>query len=125
MEKSNKIRLKNIDEYLAAVPEPARTNLEKLRKIIKDIAPQAEEVISYGMPAFDYYGILVYFAAFKDHCSFFPGGIVDSFKDELKAYKTSKGTIQFPLDKPLPASLVKKIVKVRMKQNEERKKRKS
>ncbi|MCL5991647.1 MAG: DUF1801 domain-containing protein [Bacteroidetes bacterium] len=111
----------DVDSYLATVPEPAKSTLEKLRQTIRGIVPAAEEVISYGMPAFKYKGILVYFASFKNHCSFFPGSaIIENFKEELKAYKTSKGTIQFAFDKPLPASLVKKIVKARMKENEEK-----
>lgn len=121
MEKS--IKPKNIYEYLAKVPEPARTTLEKLRQTIKSIAPDAEEVISYGMPAFKYNGILCYYAAFQDHCSLFPGAsAIETFNEELNAYKTSKGTIQFPIDKPLPASLVKKIIKARIKENDKRKK---
>ncbi len=112
-----------IDEYLETLPKDVRTVLENLRKTIKSAAPKAEEVISYQMPAFKYYGMLVYFAAFKNHCSFFPGGsaaFANELEAELKPYKTSKGTLQFTVDKPLPASLVKKIVKLRIKQNEER-----
>ena len=123
MNKSNKnIPKNNIDSYLATVPEPAKSTLEKLRQTIKGIVPDAVEAISYGMPAFKYKGTLLYYAAFKDHCSLFPGStaIIEAYKDELKAYITSKGTIQFPVDKPLPASLVKKIVKERMKENEEK-----
>lgn len=112
-----------IDEYMETLPKDVRTVLENLRKTIKSVAPKAEETISYQMPAFKYYGMLVYFAAFKNHCSFFPGGSASLAKEleaELKPYKTSKGTLQFTVDKPLPATLVKKIVKIRMKQNEER-----
>jgi uncharacterized protein YdhG (YjbR/CyaY superfamily) len=83
------------------------------------MAPRAEEVISYGMPGYKYHGMLVYFAAFKNHCSFFPGSSrIIKMYDELKEYKTSKGSIQFTIDKPLPVSLVKKIVKARMRENE-------
>ncbi len=112
---------KTIDEYLRALPEDVRITLEKLYKAIKSAAPNAEEVISYGMPAFKHQGMLVYFAAFKDHCSFFPGSsqIVQLY-DELKSFKTSKGTIQFTVEKPLPRALVKKIVKARMEENEAR-----
>ncbi len=112
---------KTIDEYLRALPEDVRMALEKLYKAIKSAAPDAEEVISYGMPAFKHHGMLVYFAAFKDHCSFFPGSsqIVQLY-DELKSFKTSKGTIQFTIDKPLPVALVKKIVRARMEENEAR-----
>ncbi len=125
MEKSNYKISKSVDEYLSKVAEPAKSSLEKLRKIIKETAPNAEEVISYGMPAFKQSGILVYYAVFKGHCSLFPGAsIVKVFQEELKNYKTSKGTIQFTVEKPLPASLVKKIIKLKIRENEERKKRK-
>ncbi len=110
---------KNVDEYLAAVPVDARAALEKLRQVIRAAAPQAVEVISYQMPMFKHHGMLVAFAAFKDHCSFFPGsGVMESFQEELKNYKTSKGTIRFTVSKPLPASLVKKLVRARIKHNE-------
>lgn len=119
MEKKSTPVPKNINEYLIALPAEVSAVLEKLRQTIKQAAPEAEEVISYSMPAFKYHGMLVYFAAFKDHCSFFPGnaGLIDTMKEELKAYKTSKGTIQFTVQKPLTASLVKKIVKARMQEN--------
>lgn len=112
---------KTIDEYLESLPEKEMIALHKLRKVIKSVAPDAEELISYGMPAFKYHGMLVYFAAFKNHCSFFPGSshIIKSF-DELKPFKTAKGTIQFTADKPLPVALVRKIVKARMEENEAR-----
>jgi uncharacterized protein YdhG (YjbR/CyaY superfamily) len=110
-----------VDDYLAALPEEARATLEKIRKTIKAVAPKATEVISYQMPMYKYHGMLVGFAAFKDHCSFFPGANpVATFRDELKSYKTSKGTIRFPIGKPLPAALVKKLVKVRIAENEKR-----
>lgn len=114
----------DVEAYLAACPEPHRTTLEKMRAMIRAAAPKdATEAISYGMPAFRYKGGLVGYAAFKEHCSFFPmsGRVVEEFAGELKAYKTSKGTIQFPVDKPLPAALVKKMVKARIAQNEARK----
>lgn len=114
--------LKDTDSYLALQPEKVRDVLEKLRQTIKSSAPEAEEVISYGLPAFRYHGMLVYFAAFKNHCSFFPGSIVEKMKNELKNYKTSKGTIQFTAEKPLPAALVKKIIKARVKENLNKKK---
>jgi uncharacterized protein YdhG (YjbR/CyaY superfamily) len=115
---------KDIDEYLAGVPEPARTTLSKVRAVIRSVAPrEATEAISYGIPTFKYQGALVAFAAFKNHCSFFPmsKAVIEAFKDELKGFHTSKGTLQFPLDKPLPAALLKKMVKIRITQNEERK----
>jgi len=108
---------RDVDEYLAAVPEEARAALETLRQTIRAAAPQATEAISYQMPTFKYQGRpLVYFAAFKNHCSFFPasGAIVEAYQDELKAYDTHKGTIRFPANKPLPAALVRKIVKARI-----------
>ena len=108
-----------VDDYLAALPDDARATLQKLRKVIKAAAPKATEVISYQMPMYKHHGMLVGFAAFKDHCSFFPGANpVATHKDELKAYETSKGTIRFPIGKPLPAALVKKLVKERIAENE-------
>ena len=112
---------KNIDEYISRYPAEIRQKLEAIRKTIRAVAPKAEEVISYMMPAFKQDGMLVYFAAFKHHIGFFPGaGGVEAFKKELTAYKTSKGTIQFPLDQAPPLSLVKKIVQFRVLQNKEK-----
>ncbi len=108
-----------VDDYLAALPEEARATLEKIRKTIKAVAPKATEVISYQIPMYKHHGMLVGFAAFKDHCSFFPGAKpMATHKDELKAYETSKGTIRFPIGKPLPAALVKKLVKTCIAENE-------
>jgi uncharacterized protein YdhG (YjbR/CyaY superfamily) len=110
-----------VDAYLAKVPEPARTTLEKLRATIRSVVPpETTEALSYGIPAFRYKGGLVGYAAFKKHCSFFPmqASLIDEMKDELKNYRTSKGTLQFPLDKPLPATLVKKMVKARIAEND-------
>lgn len=110
---------KNVDEYLARVPEPARGTLLKVRAAIRSAVPaEATEAISYGIPAFRYNGGLVGYAAFRDHCSFFPmsSALIEVFQAELKGYKTSKGTIRFPVDKPLPASLIKKLVKARLAQ---------
>ena len=115
-----------VEEYLARVPEPAQSTLRKLRATIRAAAPKdASEGISYGMPAFRYKGALVAYAAFKKHCSLFPmqASLIDEMKDELKAYRTAKGTLQFPMDKPLPAALVKKIVKYRAIENAARKSR--
>lgn len=111
--------VRTVDDYIASQPLPeVREALERLRQMIVKTSPDAEEVISYGMPGYKLHGMLVYFAAFKNHCSFFPGSrMVESMKAELKGYKTSKGTIQFTVDKPLPAALVKKIVKSRIKDN--------
>lgn len=108
-----------VEEYLKALPEKERMVLSELRKTIKATAPKADEVIGYGMPGYKYHGMLVYFAAFKNHCSFFPGSsMLEQFGEAVKKYKTSKGTLQFTVDKPIPATLIKKIVKERMKQNE-------
>jgi uncharacterized protein YdhG (YjbR/CyaY superfamily) len=116
---------KNVEEYLASVLEPARTTLNKMRAAIRSAAPaEATDIISYGIPAFKHKGVLVWYAAFSNHCSFFPtASIIDAFKDELKSVSTSKGTIHFPTDKPLPASLVKKMVKARVAQIESKKRR--
>jgi uncharacterized protein YdhG (YjbR/CyaY superfamily) len=115
-----------IDEYLAGVPEPARTTLKKIRAAIRSaVPPEATETISYRIPTFRYKGALVAFAAFSNHCSFFPMGasVLDAFESELKGFRTSKGTLHFALDKPLPAALVKKLVKARIAQNEQRNRR--
>ena len=116
---------KDVDSYLAKLPPDVRATLEKLRATIKAAAPKAEEEISYRMPCYKYNGVLVYFGAFKDHCSFFPASksVLKTFADELASFDAFGGTIQFTVDHPLPQSLVKKIVKARMKENEERKKR--
>ena len=116
--KQAKRRVKSVEEYLAAVPEPAREKLEIMRAAIRSVGPaDAVETISYGMPAFRNKRVLVWFAAFANHCSLFPGGsVLEAFKDELADFKTSKGTIQFPIDKPLPIALIKRIVKARVAQ---------
>ena len=112
---------KNIDEYLAALSDDKRAALEKLRKTIKAVAPEAEECISYGLAAFRQNGMLVAFGATANHCAFYlmSSSMVETYKDELEGYETSKGTIRFQADKPLPVALVKKLVKARMAENEE------
>jgi uncharacterized protein YdhG (YjbR/CyaY superfamily) len=109
---------KTVDDYLAAVPEPARSTLQRVRATIRSALPsQATEALSYGIPAFKLKGTVVWYAAFSDHCSLFPTtAVLDAFEDELRDYRVSKGTIHFPLDKPLPAALVKKLVKMRVSQ---------
>jgi uncharacterized protein YdhG (YjbR/CyaY superfamily) len=117
---------KNIDEYLAGVPEPARSTLESVRAAIRSAVPaEATEAITYRIPTFKYKGGLVAFAAFSKHCSLFPMSlaVMEMFKSELKKFHTFKGTIHFPLDKPLPAALVKKIVKARIAEKERKKPR--
>ena len=118
---------KTLDEYLARVPEPARSTLKKVRAAIRSAVPRdATETISYGMPAFKHKGVLVWFAAFSNHCSLFPGsGVIEEYKNELKGFSTSKGTIQFPADKPLSAALIKRMVKARIAQKEREKQRRS
>jgi uncharacterized protein YdhG (YjbR/CyaY superfamily) len=115
----------NVDEYLAGVPEPARSTLNKMRAAIRSAVPRdATETISYGIPAFKHKRVLVWFAAFSNHCSLFPtASIIEEFKNQLKGFSTSKGTIHFPIDKPLPLALVKKLVKARVAQNESKKRR--
>jgi uncharacterized protein YdhG (YjbR/CyaY superfamily) len=113
---------KTVDEYLAGVPEPAQSTLKHIRKVIQSVVPKGTtEVISYGMPMFKFNGMLVGYAAFKNHCSLFPtgSGVIEKFAKELKGYPTSRGTIRFPSDKPLPDALLKKIVKERVAQNRE------
>ena len=116
---------KTVDEYLAAVPQPAYSTLQKVRGAIRSAVPkEAVEAISYGMPAFKYKGTLVWFAAFAKHCSLFPGStVIEAFQQELEGFHTSKGTIQFPLDKPLPAALVRRLVKARLAEVERKKPR--
>jgi uncharacterized protein YdhG (YjbR/CyaY superfamily) len=116
---------KSVDEYLAGVPEPARSALNKIRAAIRSaVPPEATETISYRMPAFKHKGVLVWFAAFSNHCSLFPtASIIEAFKNELKGFSTSKGTIHFPMDKPVPAALIKKLVKARVAQIESKKRR--
>jgi uncharacterized protein YdhG (YjbR/CyaY superfamily) len=114
---------RDVDQYLAGVPAEARATLEKLRKTIKAAAPMASEGISYQMPMYKHHGMVIGFAAFKDHCSIFPGAaVMDAYKEELGRYDTSKGTIRFPASKPPSAALVKKLVKARIKENESRSK---
>jgi uncharacterized protein YdhG (YjbR/CyaY superfamily) len=116
----------SVDDYLAALPEPSRVALENLRATIRTAAPGATETISYGMPAFKDGGrLLVYYAAFKDHCSLFPGSkaVIETFKDELGPHATGKGTIQFRADRPLLPELVAKIVRARLEENAARRPR--
>jgi len=118
--KRGSVAAKTVDEYLAGVAEPAHGTLIKMRALIRSALPgEAQEIISYRMPAFKHKKVLVWFAAFKNHCSLFPtGAVIEQFKDELEGFTISKGTIQFPSDKPLPAALIKKLVKARLKKSE-------
>jgi len=110
----------NADEYIQQFPPNVQAALKQLRSTIKTAAPKAEETISYMMPAYKYYGVLVYFAGYKNHIGFYPGaGGIEHFKKEISIYKNAKGSVQFPIDK-VPLGLVKKIVQFRVKQNEEK-----
>ena len=113
-------QFKTVDEFIASFPRNVRTVLEELRRVIRESAPGAEETISYGIPTFDLNGEhLVHFSAYKSHVGFYPTSSgIEAFRKELSPFKTSRGTVQFPLDKPIPFDLVRKIVKFRVKENE-------
>ncbi len=114
----DKGKFTSVDEYIALHPGPVRKGLELLRKTIKTTAPEAEEMISYQMPAYKLNGMLAFFSAAKNHYGFYPTpGPILAFREKLKLYKTSKGAIQFPLDKPIPVKLVAEIVKWKAKEN--------
>jgi uncharacterized protein YdhG (YjbR/CyaY superfamily) len=121
---SGKAVPKNVEEYLSSVPKDSRAAFQQLRTAIRSaVPPQSVEVISYRIPAFKHKKVLVWFGAFAHHCSLFPtGSVVEAFREELKGYSTSKGTIHFPNDKPIPTTLVQKIVKVRVAESEGTKK---
>ncbi len=111
-------KAKNIDEYIAASPKQVQGKLKEIRQLIRKAAPNAEEVISYQMPAFELHGIILWFAGSKDHCSIYTRPMfLENFKEEIKPYRTSKSTLKFPLDKKLPATLIKNLVKAVIKNN--------
>jgi uncharacterized protein YdhG (YjbR/CyaY superfamily) len=111
-------KFKNVDDYISRYPKPIQVLLKEIRNIILETAPEAEEGISYNMPAYRFHGVLCYFAGYDSHVGFYPtNSPIMFFEDEITKYKTSKGTVQFPLDKPIPKSLVKKMVKYKMKEN--------
>jgi uncharacterized protein YdhG (YjbR/CyaY superfamily) len=115
---SKKVGFVSIDEYFVTFPEETQKILKKIRVIIKAAAPDAEEKISYQMPTFTLKGNLVHFAAFKNHIGFYPTPTgIEKFKKELSVYEGAKGSVQFPLDKPIPYDLISKIVKFRVKEN--------
>jgi uncharacterized protein YdhG (YjbR/CyaY superfamily) len=115
---TSKAQPKTIDEYMAVYPEAVRARLGEMRRIIRESAPRAEEAISYGIPTFKLNGNLVHFAAFKNQIGFYPTpSAIKAFRKELSPYKQAKGSVQFPLDEPLPLGLVKKIVVYRVKEN--------
>ena len=116
--KYNRKAFKNIDEYFSTISKVVRIKLRQIRETIHKAAPEEEEVISYNIPAFNQNNVLVYFAAFKDHIGFFPTSKpIVVFKKELEGYKTSKGTIQFPLNKKIPLGLISKITKFRLRKD--------
>ena len=119
----DKTRPKTIDDYISDYPEDVQKLLQKLRVTIRKAAPKATEKISYSMPAFYQNGTLVWFAAFKEHIGFYPTpSAITAFKKSLSKYEVAKGTIRFPMDKPLPLSLVSRIVKYRVAENQDKKK---
>lgn len=115
------IKPQSVDEYIAAFPNDTQKLLEEIRSVIKKAAPEAEETINYAMPTFKLHGNLVHFAAYKNHIGFYPApNGIDAFKDELSAYKGAKGSVQFPLNQPMPLDLISRIVKFRVKENLEK-----
>jgi uncharacterized protein YdhG (YjbR/CyaY superfamily) len=118
-------QFKTIDEYIDTFPEDVRNILNELRQAIKEAAPEAEETINYQIPTFTLHGNLVHFAALKNHIGFYPTPSgMEAFKKELSSYKGAKGSVQFPIDQPLPLPLIRRIVKYRVKENLERKQNK-
>jgi uncharacterized protein YdhG (YjbR/CyaY superfamily) len=115
---------KNVDVYISTAPRGLQGKLKQLRAIIRKTAPQAEERISYGMPYYGYKGRVAYFRLWKGHIGLYiPPPVIQEHKPELKSYQTARATVRFPLDKPLPVALIKKLVKARLKKNEGRKKK--
>ncbi len=116
--------IQTIDQYIASQPKEVASILEEVRKTIHKVIPEAEETIGYGIPTFKYYGNVVHFAGYKNHIGFYPGAVgVEAFADEIKPYNTSKGTIQFSLNEPIPYDLIAKITTFRVQQNLEKRKR--
>jgi uncharacterized protein YdhG (YjbR/CyaY superfamily) len=125
MMETNKTAPKDIDEYIVGFPKDIQTILQKIRKTIKKAAPEAQEKIGYQMPTFTLNGNLVHFAAFKNHIGFYPTPSgTEKFKKEISVYKAAKGSIQFPLDQPIPYDLISQIVEFRVKENLEKAKKK-
>jgi uncharacterized protein YdhG (YjbR/CyaY superfamily) len=117
--KANPTKFKTVDEYFSTFPASTQTILKTMRKTVKEAAPDAEELISYNMPAYKLNGILVYYAAYKNHIGFYPTSLgIKAFQKELSSYVWAKGSVQFPIDEPLPLTLISKIVKSRVKDNQ-------
>ena len=124
MDMVSKRQFRTIDEYIAGFPEHVRDILEELRRVIREAAPRAEEAMRYGIPTFRLDGNLVHFAAFRHHIGFYPTpSAIEDFKEELSSYRQAKGSVQFPINKPLPYDLVRKIVKYRVKESLKREKK--
>ena len=124
--KATSTKFKTVDEYLSSLPANTKSILKELRKTIKQAAPQAEELISYNMPAFKLHGGLIWYAAWKEHISLYPRtSRMEAFIKELSEYEGSKGTIKFPIDRPMPFDLISKIVKFRVRENLEKTKAKA
>jgi uncharacterized protein YdhG (YjbR/CyaY superfamily) len=124
--RNKSVKYKTVDEYFSYQPAGTQKILEKLRETIKKAAPEAEELISYNIPAYKMEGMLVYFAAYKNHIGFYPTSSgISNFKKELSKYKTSRGAVQFPINEPIPLVLVTKIVKSRVEENIDRAKMKT
>lgn len=118
---SKKANVNNIDAYIAGFPAATQKVLKQMRRIIKKTAPDAEELISYQMPAYKFHGMLAYFAGYRHHIGFYPGASgIAAFKKELSVYKGAKGSVQFPLDEPLPLELIAEIVNFKVKENLEK-----
>jgi uncharacterized protein YdhG (YjbR/CyaY superfamily) len=123
--KATPTKFKTVDEYISTFPVSTQKILKDVRKTIHEAAPQAEDVISYNMPALKFKGVLVYYAAYEKHIGFYPTNSgIEAFKDQLRNYKFSKGAIQFPIDEPIPFNLITRIVKFRMKEVQEKEKAK-
>jgi uncharacterized protein YdhG (YjbR/CyaY superfamily) len=121
MDTASNTKFKTVAEYISVHPPHARKLLQELRQTIKKAAPRAEESISYSMPAFKLHGMLVWYAAYKGHIGFYPKpSAIEAFKKELSEYKQAKGSVQFPIDKPLPVKLISKMVKYRVEENLEK-----
>jgi uncharacterized protein YdhG (YjbR/CyaY superfamily) len=123
--KASSTKFKTVDEYLSTFPANTKSILKELRKTIKQAAPLAEELISYNMPAFKLQGMLVYYAAYKEHIGFYPAPSgIEVFKKELSGYEGAKGSVKFPVDRPIPFDLISQIVKFRVQENLEKAKAK-
>lgn len=121
----DRTKFKTVDEYFSTLPSRAKKVLKEVRKRIQKTVPEAEELISYNIPAFKFHGLLIWYAAFKEHVSIFPKTTaIKVFGKELSKYEVSKGTIKFPVDKPVPFGLITKVVRFRVKENLEQEKKK-